>query len=604
MYWRIGGVEQLELGLNVDSRTSTGRQRPRSSTYSGIAPPLTSPTTISPPPANLSNAETPAIRRWVQSPCTQLLAGIGTHGVYLWNVRPFALLSSLTYDTCEFGDMVDIVWAPGRDVVFVVLAHGYIYEVAVQRREPVLEYAFATQHYYARGPGEEHGIIGQSLVQQRTYRLPLGTEDAVVCAGAGPKHMLIATRAKVYRVTWTGALAGSIDIDSVYTGALIVQLAALDDEELFVFGDGTVRIASAGSVRALGTGSTTCVAYSAIAGMVAVGTSEGAVELYGCTDSGLEHVAHAEFQHGHSAVAALRWTGDGAAVASAHKSGHVVVRSALGYELNVTQIAEPAEYLAWTGMRLVAVAARRAAVLGFARAGSGGLCLHTDDKVMVHLNGAWRVDHAPTSVINGGVCVAAAGDGGVAVAGTRGMAVRLGGRWRTARAADALECTALAWSGSHVVAACVDHARDGAAQLMFWAPRSLDLPVESVELDAPAAAVSAHGAVVMAVSTRGVLHEIVAVAADTALHVTRRRTVDLAAAGIDPRRVRAVHWVPGAQAARAAVLVVEGTRLRVVANGSVRDVGRAEYVTVSGVNVGGMHSAVWWFDGSRLAAAL
>ncbi|KAJ2816689.1 hypothetical protein IWW50_006411, partial [Coemansia erecta] len=476
MYWRIGGVEHYVLSLKPEAKAGAPRQRPRSATFSGLRP--------------SASASTPSVTRWAGSPCRQLLAGVTQRGVYLWNAKPFALLSSLVYETDEFGHMVDLVWAPLGDRLFVVLSRGYIYEINVQRRDDVvLEYRFATKHYYARGPGEEHGIRGVGLAQRRTFRLP-STDSPVLCVTAAHGHAMVATRTHVYRMTWAGALASSSAVEEIYAGfgsqdtdnthdAMIVQLGAFgeSDAEYFVFDDGSVRIVGDG-VQALDGLEATALDYSAASGMAAVGTATGTVHLFALEGTKLERVGRAD---GSGQVTGLRWAPDGAVVASTHASGHVVVRTLLGREINATRVGD-AGFVAWgVGARLFVGGARGAWALAFARAmGNEGsnVSLFSDDTVFVQTRGVdegavWRVEHVAASYTGSNApmrVAAASADGCVAVAGARGLAVRSGGRWRLQRTARErmAEYTALAWCGAHVAAACVDHERNGVARLEFW----------------------------------------------------------------------------------------------------------------------------------------
>ncbi|KAJ2482626.1 WD40 repeat protein [Coemansia sp. RSA 2131] len=614
MYWRIGGVEHYVLNLETEAKEGVARPRPRSATFSG-----TQPSTV-------------GVTRWASSPCRQLLAGATAQGVYLWSHKPFAQLSSLVYETTEFGRIADLIWAPSGDTLFVILSRGYIYELSVQRRgDRVLEYVFATQHYFARGPGEEAGIGGVGLAQRRTFRLP-DTNSEVVCAGAA-QYAMVATKSHVYRMTWAGALKSSSTVSEAYGrdgDVVVVQMGVLEDTDMeyFVFSDGSVRIVgkiddseeSADSTETVGDNvqtldglDATALDFSAASMMMAVGTATGTVYLYALEEKQLHRVGRAD---GSGRVHALRWAPDGTAVACVHATGHIVMRTLLGREVNSTRVGD-VEFVAWgAGARVFGSGARGAWGLGFARAMSNAgssVSLFSDDMVLVQARGVdegavWRVEHVAASYsgVNAPIRVAAcSADGRVVVAGARGMAVSTGhGRWRLQRAARerTVEYTALAWSGSHVVAACVDHGRN-MARLEFWmGGRALDAPAASIDLDAPAVVVSAHGSAVLVLSERGVLSEY-ALAVGGA-QVELRRTVDVAACGVDARRVREVMWAPGACGdSGAALVVVQGAQLRVVHDGRASNVGRAERVSISSVNIGSMHSAVWWYDGAQVLAA-
>ncbi|KAJ2652299.1 WD40 repeat protein [Coemansia sp. RSA 1250] len=620
MYWRIGCVEQLALQLQVDG-PDKARRRPRSVTFSGAPPTATDNTARPQQTANVS------IVRWADSPCGRYLAGITAQGIYLWKLRPFVLLSCLVYETDEFGPLVDIIWAPAVDNLrlFAVLGRGHIYEVAVQiQDQPVLEYVFATHHYYARGPGEEEGILGARLEQRRTYRLP-STDSPVVCAAAGQHNAVVVTHTHVYRLTWSGALQSSMPVADIH-GDRVSQVVVMDSQgqqqqqqqELFVFDDKAVFVVQQATVHKLDIAETTAAAYSAASDMVVVGSATGKVRLFTRSGTELQPVDNGGTSQGRAArVTGLQWSSDGSVVACAYATGHVVVQSALGYELNSTHVGFGLDsaHLAWSGLWLTVCAKQHAAALAFAQAVGDGrsVCLFSDDKVFTHAPDAserWRVEHAPSSYLSsyGPIRLAAAeaSNAVIAIAGTRGLAVGGNGkRWQQLRTAQerAIECTALAWSGRYLVAGCIDHGHDGAAQLAFWGlGQALDVPAAAVALDAPVQALGAYGAVVVAVSRQGQLHELGLLETGSTLQVTQRRTTSIHAL-VDVPRIRAVQWVPGAAAERAAYLVLQGTRLRLVADGQAADVGRAEMSMTSAVNVGGMHSLVWWFDGSQLVAA-
>ncbi|KAJ2677612.1 WD40 repeat protein [Coemansia spiralis] len=433
MYWRINCTEHLLLDVRLDptSNNSTNANtqhyryqqpspspspspqqqqqqlneprrigRQRSITYSsgvGPRPGRTAANNTHLQTLGRSMPDPTLIVRWASSPDGRLLAGITRQGIYLWLLKPFAMLSCLVYDSVEeFGSMVDIVWedphnTSGRGegteddsrvaTFFVVLSMGYIFEILVYKRDtPVLEYQFATQHYFARGPGEGRGIPPLGIAQKRTYRLPGNT--AVVCAAAaatpnslelaradGCSMALIATRTHVHRLTWMGALASSSLIKDIYGDPLahVRQMLCISEDglvgsrvEIYLFSDGAIRIVqkqqrgaenadSSGEeravVRALDApgvaGKFTVVAYSPISRMLAAGATSGDVLLYSVgADGGLERVERIKFEHDKSAqVSSIAWTADGAAVACGYTTGHVSIYTVLGYELNTTRLS-------------------------------------------------------------------------------------------------------------------------------------------------------------------------------------------------------------------------------------------------------------------------
>ncbi|KAJ1826353.1 hypothetical protein LPJ56_002221, partial [Coemansia sp. RSA 2599] len=404
MYWRINCSEHLLLQLNPDktgkAETGTGVNgtprltRQRSVTYStgtgnadrdprrqnhtaangfkttatlaaaataGASIGATGPEAAS---GNFGQAGDVRIVKWSSSPSGYFLAGISRQGVYLWQLYPFLLVSSLVYDPSEhLGQMVDVIWQTSGcsdddsvfGTLFVLLSSGYIYEIAVYRREtPVLEYQFGTQHYWARGPGEEEGMLPAGLAQRRTYRLPPGSGTAVCAVAAGP-GAVVATRTHVFRLTWAGAVDSSTAVREINENPLaqIQQIAMIETEqarlELYLFSDGTAHVlrhAAASEdppmahMLPLGDKFATTMAFGAASGVVAIGTSNGEVLLFVVAAGGeLQAAACQPFgQGGDGRVSALGWTADGSAVACAHASGHVVVRSALGYELNVSRV--------------------------------------------------------------------------------------------------------------------------------------------------------------------------------------------------------------------------------------------------------------------------
>ncbi|KAJ1950505.1 WD40 repeat protein, partial [Linderina pennispora] len=187
MYWRINCTEHLSLDLTVDPkqprsqpRPSLDQQqqqtsprsrfaRPRSATYStGTGASLDTHHGLETRYSPLDVSQT--VQRFVASADRKFVCGITQQGIYLWSLKPFALLSSLEYDPIEeFGTLVDIAWKPDSRTLFAVLSHGYVYEISVyEREEPALEYRFAVQHYFVRGPGEAQGIPSVGLAQRRT----------------------------------------------------------------------------------------------------------------------------------------------------------------------------------------------------------------------------------------------------------------------------------------------------------------------------------------------------------------------------------------------------------------------------------------------------
>ncbi|KAJ2709030.1 WD40 repeat protein, partial [Coemansia spiralis] len=567
---------------------------------------------------------------------------------------PFVLLSSLEYDAVdEFGEMVDVVWGDPAErtsgdastcgTLFVVLSGGFIYDIAVYRRDtPVLEYRFDALHFYARGPGEGDGIRGFGIIQKRTYRLPPSqpaTRATAAAPAADRKYAVAATRSHVYRLTWTGALISSTPVAEIHDNpvAHIIQMALVQfgeiQRELYLFTDGAVRVVAPGPVgdkactQLLGDTGTlaraTVLAYSAASRMLAVGMASGEVVLYtAVANGGLEQVVRLGFGHDRDAqTTALAWTPDGSALACGYSSGHIVVRSVLGYELNTTRLASqhareclaPAPaFLAWapSATRLYAFSscvdaegtacAQQGDVLLFARAALGTvacegnarrLCLFSDEMVLLYLGGLeaqgaasqqpelqWHSVHIPPGYIgsNWPIRYVAVDDGGkhIAVAGRRGVAhySLTTHRWRMFRSQQqeaSLTCTGgLLWYQEYLVVACVSHEHGDSPQLMFF-PRSRPLDtasdVQTVALEAPAVAMGSHNSTLLVLCRNGVLYQYVIFDDMDFIQVSFRRAIDLGSAGIDPLRVRSLQWVPSALFEhRPAFLVHEGTTLSVV----------------------------------------
>ncbi|KAJ2555200.1 WD40 repeat protein [Coemansia sp. RSA 1933] len=395
MYWRIDCTEHLLLDIRTDpskernSSNSSDRQtgnngsgrlgRQRSVTYSsGVGPDVGRRTTAAPPHMmDKSTAAPTLVVRWAGSPDGRLLAGVTRQGVYLWSLKPFMQLSSLVYERVdEFGSPVDIVWKEEEETfhdlysstddttktvatLFVVLAKGYVFEVSVYKRGDagVLEYEFATQHYFVRGPGEGRGVPALGLAQKRTYKLP-GTA-AAVCAATrtqmqGGGAVLIATHTHVHRIAWTGALESSVSVRDIYDNPLahvtqIISIATADAAamEVYLFSDGAIRIRNSASEpftldAADGMLKYTAMAYTAASQMVALGTTAGDVVLYSVA-ADIGRIERIRFGHDRDAqVSAVAWSPDGLALACGYTTGHVSVYSALGYELSTTRLSAQA----------------------------------------------------------------------------------------------------------------------------------------------------------------------------------------------------------------------------------------------------------------------
>ncbi|KAJ1907633.1 WD40 repeat protein, partial [Coemansia sp. IMI 209127] len=399
MYWRINCTEHLLLDVRTDPtkeadsnsaeqqtrKKDNGRLgRQRSVTYSSGVGADVGRRLGAPHMLSKGAADSTLVIRWAGSPDGRLLVGITRQGVYLWTLKPFMQLSSLVYESVdEFGSPVDIVWKDEKEAhydlrssagdskvvatLFVVLAKGYVFELAVYKRDAaVLEYEFPTQHYFVRGPGEGKGVPALGLAQKRTYRLP-GT-GAAVCAAAqstGDGAALVATRVHIHRLSWTGALVSSVAIKDIYDNPLahisqILCISCTDAEiGIYLFSDGVIRMhktrqnSSTGSdLKTVLDASTldaadsthkyTVMAYTPASRMVAIGTTTGDVLLYsvGAHTPDVASVGRIRFSHDRAAqVSSITWTADGLAMACGYTTGHVCVYSALGYELNTTRLS-------------------------------------------------------------------------------------------------------------------------------------------------------------------------------------------------------------------------------------------------------------------------
>ncbi|KAJ2610698.1 WD40 repeat protein, partial [Coemansia sp. RSA 1804] len=431
MYWRINCTEHLVLGVRADPTQEQSKEvkeaatsntqptaarlkdngarlgRQRSITYSAgvglnAGRRMAVPQTVD----KKSTTDPTVVVRWAGTADGRLVAGITCQGIYLWTLRPFVQLSNLVYkSTEEFGSPVDLVWkheeeepmaryadysdAQSGAVVatfFVVLSRGYVFEIAVYKRDnPVLEYEFSTQHYHVRGAGEGKGIPALGLAQKRTYRLP--GSSSVVCAATtiggyrqqqqqqeddaeSGSSALVATQSHVHRLAWTGTLVSSVDIKHIYDNPLAhirqaLCIAGFSDAateiEVYLFSDGVIRTLTRkhrhgeGSstlsppppeIRTLGAADSThrctVMAYTPASRLVAVGTTTGDVLLYSAAADNPEiaRVGRIAFTHERGAqVSAIAWTPDGLALACGYTSGHVCVFSALGYELNITRLS-------------------------------------------------------------------------------------------------------------------------------------------------------------------------------------------------------------------------------------------------------------------------
>ncbi|KAJ2786532.1 hypothetical protein GGI18_003250, partial [Coemansia linderi] len=309
MYWRIDCTEHLLLNVRDDPTSSPSRPspraeangvqkragRPRSTTYSAGSIGPASAQSLAKHQAAAVDREhlgvAPLVVRWAGSPDGRLLAGVTRQGVYLWLVKPFVQLSSLVYEPAEeLGQFVDVIWGVDGGMLFAVTSTGFIYEIAVYKRDtPALEYQFSAQHYYVRGPGEAAGISSLGIAQKRTFRLP-GTGATVCATAAGLEMAMVATRSHVYRLTWEGAVISTTAVRDIYDNPLaqLRQMLCIGDggsrTELHLFSDGSVHVlfcsGSEAVVRPLEQPNVTVLAYNPTGRIVAVGTTGSEVLLY------------------------------------------------------------------------------------------------------------------------------------------------------------------------------------------------------------------------------------------------------------------------------------------------------------------------------------
>ncbi|KAJ2741157.1 WD40 repeat protein [Coemansia sp. BCRC 34301] len=674
MYWRIDCTEHLLLNIRDDPASgppraetngygSSGRPRagrPRSTTYSSGS--IGSAQSLAKHHHTVDRddlSDSPSVVRWAGSPDGYLLAGVTRQGVYLWLVKPFVQLSSLVYDPVEeLGQFVDVIWGDPsctsskdedggggrRGLLFAVTSVGFIYEIAVYKRDtPALEYQFSAQHYYVRGPGEAEGIASLGLAQKRTYRLP-NAGTAVCAAAAGPEMAMVSTRSHAYRLTWAGAVISTTVVRDIYDNPLVqvqqmLRVEGCDRDtwtELFLFSDGSVHLlSSSGSdavVRPLEqpgiAGRFTVMAYNPTSRIVAAGTSSSEVLLYAMGEEGLELLAQRVLEHDKTAqVTALAWTPDGSAVACGYSTGHVVVRSVLGFELNATRLSSQTladllvpvpRLLHWApgATRLyvlsdcVAVAAGNRTVCGqqgdvlpFVRAAlsvvgcegnSKRVCMFSDDKVFLHHcefeahdlasqqpELLWHVAHVPPDYIssNWPIRYVAADDDGlhIAVAGKNGLACYsvAAHKWRLFRNQQqeaSISCVGgLLWYREYLIVASTNHECGDSPQILFF-PRSRPLDtttdLQTVVLESPVVTMSCHNSILLVLCQNNVLYQYAIFDDMNFIQVSFRREISLVQAGVDPLRVRSLQWVPSALFdGRPAFLVHEGIELKVIEEG-------------------------------------
>ncbi|KAJ1935377.1 WD40 repeat protein, partial [Kickxella alabastrina] len=570
--------------------------------------------------------------KWAMGPSGRLLAGISSQTVYLWQLQPFVLLSKLEYDEVD-GSMIDVVWHPREHLLWVVLTSGQVYEVSVvggSEQQQALEYRFRTEHYWAQGVGEEGGIRGRSMVHERT--LLVEEHGSPLCALALPLDdgVQVATRSRIVRIAWDGLIRHTMVVGEVAEDPLaqLVCMVGVEQQQCaYLFSDGSLWVHSTdtGARSQLAAGhAATSVAYSAMNGVLAVGTRAGDMLLFAEQAGLLRETRHLRGMQS-SAITALAWSHDGHAIACANRSGHVTVRSALGYELSTSRVRSPAWFLCWGRLRVFAMG-HTADALPLARASLGcagaaaaaaavaseatRVCLVSDDKLLLHDCGfgveapgdvvalQWRVVQMPgaymamwgwppehTAVSGDGLHVAVAGRRGLAVVSIKTGAWRL---LRTRQQEASLRVSGLLWLGNHVVAACTV---DGLPQLLFFARGSrgaLDLDTAHAEALGGVAplCVSCHDALLLVLCADLRVRQYDVFAQGDSLRVSFSRSVDVRGANVCWRRVRSLQWVPGARFDRRPMFLVhEGARLCVL-DGLTQEVRvlaeRAEHVIISG----------------------
>ncbi|KAJ1825182.1 WD40 repeat protein [Coemansia sp. RSA 2671] len=699
MYWRIDCTEHLLLNVRDDPTSSPSRPspraeangvqkragRPRSTTYStGSIGPASAQSLAKHQAAAVDREHlgvAPLVVRWAGSPDGRLLAGVTRQGVYLWLVKPFVQLSSLVYEPAEeLGQFVDVIWGVDGGMLFAVTSTGFIYEIAVYKRDtPALEYQFSAQHYYVRGPGEAAGISSLGIAQKRTFRLP-GTGATVCATAAGLEMAMVATRSHVYRLTWEGAVISTTAVRDIYDNPLaqLRQMLCIGDggsrTELHLFSDGSVHVlfcsGSEAVVRPLEQPSVTVLAYNPTGRIVAVGTTGSEVLLYAVDsrEQSLDLITQWALEHDKAAhVAALTWTPDGSALACGYSTGHVVMRTVLGFELNATRLSSQTlpEFLVpsprllhWApgATRLYvfsdcvaasgdSVCGQQADVLPFVRAAlnvvacegnSKRVCMFSDDKVLLHHcefeahdlasqqpELLWHVAHVPPDYISSNWplrYVAADADGlHIAVAGTNGLACFsvASHKWRLFRNQQqeaSISCVGgLLWYREYLIVASINHECGDSPQILFF-PRTRPLDttsdLQTVVLESPVVTMSCHDSILLVLCRNNVLYQYAIFDDMNFIQVSFRREIELSQFGVDPLRVRSLQWVPSALFdGRPAFLVHEGIVLKVVGeglgdSGSVVVSNRVEFAITSGVNFGNMHSTVWWFSGTHLYASL
>ncbi|KAJ1964735.1 WD40 repeat protein [Dipsacomyces acuminosporus] len=442
--------------------------------------------------AGMDLEEATVVVRWASSPDGRLLVGVTAHGIYLWSLKPFVLLSSLIYDPVDdFGQMVDVIW---KDM--------------------------------------DEETMEQSTPVREIYDNPL---------------------AQICNIVWIGGDQQDERIELYLFSDGSVHMIFSNQNSQARHGDGesaVVRTLKASDIA----GKFTSIAYSPVSQVVAVGTSSGEVLLYTAGAMCLDLVSKLAFDHGKTArVSALSWTPDGSALACGYSTGHIIVRSVLGYELNATLLASQqlAEYLtpapslmAWVAgsTRLVvfsdcltpgeALGAQQIDALPFARASlatvpsegnSKRVCLFSDEKIFLYhcefeaqdLSSQqpelfWHAAHIPPQYITGNwpIKYVAADDDGqhVAVAGVHGLAYYNmdSHKWRMFRNQQqeaSISCTGgLLWYREYLVVACINHEFANTPQLLFF-PRNKPLDMTSdlhtVALESPVVTMNCHNSMLL-----------------------------------------------------------------------------------------------------------
>ncbi|PWA03580.1 hypothetical protein BB558_000217 [Smittium angustum] len=163
------------------------------------------------------------IKKAALSPNASLLAGISDDTIYLWNYKPFYVLSAVRHGgVSSFGILKDIFWNPQTSLFYVLVSGGFIFEYEVNsKKSQKLKYIFDKDHIYTKGCGEAHSLNILGLNQKKAYILPKGIQ--FICGASDEKCMLIATTDRILFMNWSSQIKASINISDICSENNIVE---------------------------------------------------------------------------------------------------------------------------------------------------------------------------------------------------------------------------------------------------------------------------------------------------------------------------------------------------------------------------------------------